>query len=95
MLIFQTRCSSERSHKLQVREYEEVMLKGSKSIYDFFMKLEPDSAYLDSALMYLNTAAKYECAKHPAAPFEAGSEFKKLSPQEDKAMLDAKTAATV
>ena len=72
MLIFQTRCSSERSHKLQVREYEEVMLKGSKSIYDFFIKLEPDSAYLDSALMYLNTAAKYECAKHNKILYNKG-----------------------
>ena len=60
-IFFQLRCSSERSQRLRIKEYERLISQGAKWVDSFFMSLNPDSIYLDSALVYLNAAAKCEC----------------------------------
>lgn len=71
-LFFQTNCSSERSQRLRIKEYEGLISQSSKWVDSFFMSLTPDSVYLDSALMYLNAAAKYECAERDIVLYNKG-----------------------
>ena len=71
-LFFQLRCSSERSQRLRIKEYERLISQGAKWVDSFFMSLNPDSIYLDSALVYLNAAAKCECVERDIILYNKG-----------------------
>lgn len=71
-LFFETRCSSERSYRQRIKEYEELISKGARCVDSFFMSRNHDSIYLDSALMHLNASAKYECAERDIILYNKG-----------------------